>query len=246
MLEIINNLKRGFIYGKEFYEKLKESNLFEFIEERSEEINGFEIYSVIFYQTINLDPFSFNLCNLGNVKCKHGSKLNYLSNNRLPQEGWEELIDSWSCHNSEFKSMLDLKIKTRKDGILTSNFYLLANDTVLPDCCKATEKFFFNELIMERSNLEFIFYFFEEYFLHRSFLVLEYQNKSYEIKLFYNCILFDIELRNAMKLGVKETIRKGDISDQINAFYIELIMKTLQNNKINIKSMGYDITYLAI
>lgn len=225
MLDFDISSKLGFIYGKEAMENFKKSNIISFKIDKLETIDDMQIYTIAVL-SYSLTPFKFELCKITDLKCLHGLKLNFATVNRLPQEGWQELIDCWSCHDNEFKSMLELDMKPRKNGILASNFYIIASDNVLPNCCKAKVRCFYNELIHNYSDNMFIFKFFEEYFFHKSSIVLKNSGLIYEIKLFYRCgVVHNNICKEAFKVGYKISEKPEDEDSYIGEYFKNMIFK---------------------
>lgn len=244
MLEINESSLRGFVYTENYYNKLKEMNIFDLLIEKEEIINNTKIYTIIIKNKIKTNFQSFNLKDIKTIKCSHGEEFDFKFINKLPQEGWQELIDCWSCHNCEFKSMLDLKIKPRKNGILVSNFYLLADENAIPSCCKNIAKFSYENLKFDFSDSLFIYNFFEEYFFGKNSLIFQFKNKNYEIKLFYKCLLFIKDFEKSLKIGIKITEKIPDFDVFIPDYYKEKIIENINANKINVLILGYEISFI--
>lgn len=242
MLEVVPESGRGFVYGDEALEQLR--LVLELTVERSEKVSGIRIHTVCTGECA-APAFSLDLSQISEVKCIHGRRLQFSSVNRLPQEGWEELIDCWSCHNSEFRSMLDLKMVPRKNGILVSNFYLLAHRNVVPLCCREKTKLFYNELCIGYPYSHLVYKFFEEYFANKGSIVLEYEKKAFEIKLFYKCILFKDAFKEALKVGIKETDKQPDCDGFIGEFFKQVIFDEIEQNSLGIKIMGYSLSFIT-
>ncbi|KAH9411496.1 hypothetical protein HK407_05g08710 [Ordospora pajunii] len=187
-------------------------------------------------------------------RCIHGIEIEHTSINILPQEGWEELVDCWSCHNCEFKTVLDLKPKPRKEGILVSDFFLLINDMDLPECCKKNtpciRKLFYNELVLDGiPETAIIYSYLNTYFKTNASLFLEVNHKKYEIRCFYKATLVSanddaLEKQESIKVGIKETHKRFESSNNINQFYSQAICSTIMSNKIGISMLGYCISFI--
>ncbi|ELA42481.1 uncharacterized protein VICG_00580 [Vittaforma corneae ATCC 50505] len=250
MIEIEQSSKRGFAYGKESFELLKSVKRLKFQNEKYERTGSADIWSFDVEEYERIES-SIDLLKISNLKCRHDVNFTFTTVHRLPQEGWEELIDCWSCHNSEFKGMLDLKIKPRKNGILVSNFYLIAGEKVLPECCKARTKMFYNELTCEFSVEQLIFKFFEEYFEMKNSIILKVDGKSYEIKLFYRCILiekndsFVFNEHDAFKVGYKETAKNNDEDSYIGDYFKIKIIDQLGRNSVKLSVLGYALSFIT-
>ena len=150
----------------------------------------------------------------GPFKCVHGEEIAHRSLNRLPQEGWEELIDCWSCHNCEFKTMLGLTPRPRAGGLLLSDLFLLANDADLPVCCQrgdlSVRKLFYNEVLPSGCSHKTLAYsYLDSHFQNNSALLLEVDQERYEIRCFYKTMLVAMEGKTpkrtqAIKVGSRK------------------------------------------
>ncbi|KAF7684379.1 hypothetical protein TCON_0424 [Astathelohania contejeani] len=183
--------------------------------------------------------------------CKCGKQIKYESLNRLPLDGWEELINCWSCHDSEFKSMLDLKIKPRKMGILYSNFYLLINGEDLPKCCfnvQGIQQIFYNQLnVLDPEKL--LFFYFEELFFNSSNFLFIVNSVKYEIKYFHDAVVLSIEedsinVNKALKVGYKITNKVVKNPKHINEYYLKELIRILNDNSLKLKILDFEISFL--
>ncbi|KMV65200.1 hypothetical protein M970_100400 [Encephalitozoon cuniculi EcunIII-L] len=188
-------------------------------------------------------------------RCLHGNEILHRSMNRLPQEGWEELIDCWSCHNCEFKTMLGLTPRPREGGLLLSDFFLLINDADLPGCCRRNDssirKLFYNEVLPNGCTHEDLAYsYLNAYFRDKNVLLLEVNQARYEIRHFYRAVLITVENRalsrkEAMKVGIKNTDKITESSESINEFYSKLIYDLVMSGTIDITALGYRISFVT-
>lgn len=249
MIEIEQSSKRGFAYGEDSFKTLKNVAGLKFRNEKHERAGLVNVWSFDIEEYKRTES-SIDLLKIRNLRCSHGENFNFTTIHRLPQEGWEELIDCWSCHDNEFKGLLDLKVKPRSSGILVSNFYLMAGEKVLPECCKLRDKIFYNELICEFTAEQFIFKFFEEHFEMKNSIVLKVGEKSYEIKLFYRCVLIErSELcmsneHDAFKVGYKETAKSKDDDSFIGDYFKSKIVNQLDKNSIKLSALGYTLSFI--
>lgn len=243
MIEVDLETDRGFAYGTDSLELLKRHPYEGYKIERVERLSGVSVYTVVI-PGVSVEKQDFSLIRLGEISCRHGEKINYKSINRLPQEGWQELIDCWSCHNNEFQSMLNLKMRPRQMGILTSNFYLVAHEGMLPPCCCRETKIFYNDFIIKYSHRNFIYKFFEEYFESKNCIVLEHGGKNREIKYFYKCVLISGEACDAIKVGVRETDKPCTCDEFINGFFRNKIFEEISENAIDIQVLKYEISFI--
>lgn len=187
-------------------------------------------------------------------RCLHGIKIAHRSLNRLPQEGWEELIDCWSCHNCEFRTMLGLTPRPRDGGLLLSDLFLLANDSDLPACCQrkdlSVRKLFYNEVVPSGWSHEMLVYLYlDSYFQNNSALLLEVDGEKYEVRCFYKAMLAVVEdkalrKRPAIKVGIKRTDRLSETTGSINEFYIRLIHRVVMSGTVGISILGYAVSFV--
>ncbi|AFM99142.1 hypothetical protein EHEL_100490 [Encephalitozoon hellem ATCC 50504] len=185
-------------------------------------------------------------------RCLHGNEVIHKSLNRLPQEGWEELIDCWSCHNCEFKTMLDLSPRPRKGGLLLSDFFLLINDSDLPRCCRknnsSVRKLFYNEVLLQGCTHEALAYsYLDFYFRNTPVLLLEVNQRRYEIRHFYKAMVMTVEnkalvKRKAMKVGIKETEKPIEKNENINEFYSKITYDIVMSGMVGTTALGYKIS----
>ncbi|KAM0680810.1 hypothetical protein GINT2_001084 [Glugoides intestinalis] len=247
MIEIEQKSKRGFAYGELAFNTLNSLPI-NYIIEKCEIVRDCKIWSFS-VQNYEKDSKQVDLHNISNVKCTHGNNIVFKTVHRLPQDSWQELIDCWSCHNNEFKEMLNLKISPRPGGILLSNFYLLANQDTLPECCKGESKFFYNEIKCVFSDSLFIYKFFEEHFEAKSTLVLRIEDKNYEIKLFYSCVLCkadSCDIVDAFKVGFKITDKNNDNDSSVGEYFKNQIFTSLKNNSLKIAILDYEVSFITL
>ncbi|KAI5174471.1 hypothetical protein PAEPH01_2083 [Pancytospora epiphaga] len=245
MIEINSETKRGFAYGTEAVKLLEKiCGNTGYVTDRIEKIESTLVYIISGIDFKLECPREVSLLNIGPICCLHGTPINYQSINRLPHDGWEELIDCWSCHKGEFKSMVNLEIKPRKGGILVSDFYMIADKGVIPSCCGGVSKIYYNNLIINYSAQTLLYLFFNDYFQSKSLLVIEQDGVTYEIKYFYNCLLLSDAIRRAIKVGIKITDKNADTERFLNTFYIDQIIKELTSTATNTKVLGYDLAFI--
>lgn len=247
MIEIDQKSKRGFAYGDSAFKALSSLPI-NYAVEKCEILHGSKIWSFSI-QNYQKDSKQIDLHDIANLKCAHGKNIIFKTVHRLPQDSWQELIDCWSCHNNEFKEMLNLKICPRPGGILLSNFYLLANQDTLPLCCKGKSKFFYNEIKSDFSDSLFLYKFFEEHFEAKSSLVLKIHEENYEIKLFYSCMLCrgdSTDIIDAFKVGFKVTDKNNDNDSFIGEYFKNQIFTCLKSNSLKIKILDYEVSFITL
>lgn len=243
MIEVDLETGRGFAYGTESLELLRRHACGECRVERVERLPGLVVYTVA-VPGLSVAEGKFSLLEPGEMECVHGERICYESVNRLPQDGWQELIDCWSCHDSEFRGMLDLKIRPRRMGILTSNFYFIAHESVLPPCCSGRSKLFYGDVVTRHPRRSYIYKFFEEYFESKNSIVLEHGGRCHEIKYFYRCAVIGDGISSAIKVGVKETDKPSVGSDFIDAAFVDGIFDEIAGNSIGIQILRYDLSFI--
>jgi ubiquitin-protein ligase E3 D len=195
----------------------------------------------------------------GVIKCKHSNVVGYETYNHLPQEGWEELVDHWSCHNSEFKSVLDLRPTPRHGGLLVSGLFLLINSDDMPECCRRDGfpvlKMFHNEICLEGYTHSLLIYLYlRSYFeTHEKFFLVR-GNEKYEVKPFYFPKIFkmrndaasDVLMEyNAIKVGFRRTDRIAGKSEYVNEFYMNAIYGELMANEVGAEVLGYRVSFIT-
>lgn len=245
MIEIELLSKKGFIYDSKNIELL---NRFEDVKYKITNIEYRNNVEILTIDVFDMDTMvkEVDLLKIKDLKCKHGKLFDIKTIHRLPQEGWEELIDCWSCHDSEFKSMLDLKMTPRENGILVSNFYFIAHKNIVPSCCFPQVRYFFNETTSSLSNSMLVYKYFEEHFMMKNFLVLNLDGKYFEIKIFYKCVVVQDTQYLAFKVGFKETTKIVEEDTHIGAFFKNEIMKHLNENSLKIPLLGYELSFIIL
>lgn len=245
MIEIEPHFKRGFVYGEASKQSLNNTKNLKYKIEKVETIQNIQIWTI---EIIEFEPCksSLDLLEISQLKCKHGEPFKHKTVHRLPQEGWQELIDCWSCHDHEFRSMLDLKMSPRIGGILVSNFYLIAHSDVIPECCRDDVKLFYDQISCSLSMNYFIYKFFEEYFAMKSTIVLLIEDKKYEIKLFYECNLIKETAAQAFKVGFRESTKQNDADEFIGEYFKKRIFDQLIQNSIGLNLLGYRLSFITL
>lgn len=241
LVEILPENELAFAYGKELFKDYKG---IKYSIVSKEEVQGVDVYTLKLNEVI-IEDYKLNFIDVGSLKCKHGNTIAYENINMMPHDGWEELIDCWSCHDGEFKKMLDLKIKPRQKGILVSNLYIIPNEKIMPACCKNKYKLFFNETICKYSDNDIIFNFFDDYFRSKSILIIHYNDEFYDIKFFYSCWIFRFNMEKAIKIGFRKIKNVQATQISINDHYSSFIINELQRNSLGIKTIGYELSFIV-
>lgn len=221
-----------------------------------EKINGLTIYKVIFDKNSKIVEEEGGIGFI--FKCIHNCEIQYNRINKLPHDNWEELIDCWSCHQSEFASLKETGIKPVCDRILVSDFYCLLHKQNIPVCCqKAFEanvlkesslyRVFYNEVNINYSCDRLIYNFFKEYFKCYSRFKMGFEDNCYEFMYLYDCLVIDSKensSKKAIKIGYKKT-KECDSVSQLNSFYMNEIEKSIEKHSINIFINEFKLTYVV-
>ncbi|KAG0436622.1 hypothetical protein DMUE_4125 [Dictyocoela muelleri] len=193
------------------------------------------IYNVIPDIKINYLKTDHNIKKIfDTISCKCGYKLKGMPLSRLPSYGWQEMVGMWSCHNNEFKTVFQLKLKKTKK-VLFSDFYYFH------DCSE--NKIFYNEVTSDFSTQKIIFCFFDFYFNNNN--IFEYKN----LKINFLC---DVVLKMENKLFIAKKVMykycKNYLSDEnddhINYFFFDKLLKELECNHIKTDIFETNISYI--
>ncbi|KAM0676046.1 hypothetical protein GVAV_000007 [Gurleya vavrai] len=239
IFEYSSNSENGYIYLNNS-ENIIENNYKIVYKENYKNLTIYRIKKIHLYKS----EYSFDLTKL-DFRCKCGLKINFVSKNLMPSEGWQELVDLWSCHNMEFRSMLDLKPKPRKNSVLLSNFYFLANANDF--CCLNLDlnKIFYNEIFDFKNCLKIVFHHFKTFFMHNNRYQFVYDNFLYEVMIFEDVFIENGEYKGeAIKVGYKSIKKCELVSENINEYFCKLIYKILVDNEIEILVRSYKLSYI--
>lgn len=257
MLELPPDTRKGFLYltNDEVFSTFKGLKGLDFLYMENQEEVKIMAVSILENSLLWSEDSEAEEALPNAFRCLHGNEMIHKSLNRLPQEGWEELIDCWSCHNCEFRTMLNLSPRPREGGLLLSDFFFLINDSDLPRCCRnndsSVRKLFYNEVLQHGCTHEALVYsYLGSYFQNRNLLLLEVNQTRYEIRYFYKTMVITIEnkslcKREAMKVGIKETSKPVEKNESINEFYSKLIYGTVVSAAIGATALGYRISLVG-
>ncbi|ELQ76803.1 hypothetical protein THOM_0192 [Trachipleistophora hominis] len=177
------------------------------------------------------------------IYCSCNKTINYQSLSLLPSHNWHEYIDLWSCHNSEFKSTLNFTPKARKNCIILGSFFMISDKHIY--CCKCyKDRIFYNEVNMSISNDDIIYMAFCKYFESNTYF---YINERTEIILFGKSYIGDTKngrMYPALKVGFKSVKSIERESELMNDFFRKRIFHIMEKNKIDIKILDYDISFI--
>ncbi|KAI5149349.1 hypothetical protein ENBRE01_0854 [Enteropsectra breve] len=241
MVEICNMKNTGFAYGSASLNQLSSLGI-NYSIEYSEKCANNTIFSITLE---HVAPPPFASVEYNKIFCSHGKELNFDSINYMPHCGWEDLVDCWSCHDSEFNSMLSLQPKARPGGILMSDFYLSAGEKVLPPCCTSSTKIELQSLKTGHDDKAHIFRFFSEYFNQKNKIVIEYQSQRIEVKKFYDClVIHEGVLHNAIKIGFRESIKEIDFKGHIPEYYNFQIFEMITRNSLGLNVLNYSVSFI--
>ncbi|EJW02880.1 hypothetical protein EDEG_02704 [Edhazardia aedis USNM 41457] len=246
LVEISTSMKTGFLYKTEHDTSNPEIHNLNIT--KKEIVNNTTILYLDVKKSFEINNETLDFKSLfDNLKCNLcKKKLNIESINKLPSDGWEELIDFWSCHASEFKTMLELKMKPRKNGILVSDFYFISYQKKL--CCRLfeTEKVYYN-IIFENKKCQMLLYMFlSKYFVHNNSFLFSHENDVYEIKLFDRVyVLEDNCLHPALKIGFNVSKKLYKKNESMNNFFCNLLYLEVIKNNMNVNLVGYNLSFIV-
>lgn len=240
-VEIDTEKEHAYVYG------MKHMNAplpFEYELERSETVDGMAVHTLLVRNVPNPEKTK-NLRDIGRISCFHGKQIDYKTSNRLPHPDWHDLLDYWSCHDGEFRTLLELQTKPRVGGILLGDFHIVVHHDLLPPCCQSTPLLFYNELSEKMFDDDFIIYnFFREYFMSKNKFCFTLKGRWYELKFFYACTYFRTSYRPALKVGIKPINGGENPACLLNEFYYHRIMENIESNSIGISLMGYTLSFI--
>ncbi|KAL6122814.1 hypothetical protein NUSPORA_00072 [Nucleospora cyclopteri] len=212
-----------------------------------------EIKKILEKTSMDFQVKNYKRAEIGKIECKHGKDMEITRFNQLPNEGWEELVDCWSCHKNEFKSLKLEKIKIVKNRVLLGDFFCYLPVENIPDCCiKITGQFennlnpiFYNQLEINQSDESVIFAALHNFFINSYKYYIKIENKNYEIRYFYSCKLIkEKDEYLALKIGFKES-KEYQSFLKINEYYENAIYKMILKNTLGIEENGYFFSYIT-
>lgn len=241
--------------------------LYEINNESSFKIKGFDTKEVIESTTVYIFERKLKMeenvgddlsSNLKKLKCKCDKLIRYQSINLLPSHNWNEYIDLWSCHESEFKSTLNFEPRARTNGILLGAYFFMA-DKGLFNCNCYNERIFYNEINFGVEIDDIIYFAFCNYFESNTFCFIDDKikmvlfDKCYisdinkEMNLFDKCHPGDINeeiMCPSLKIGFKHVKSQETESELLNSFFRKRICEIILKNKINIKILDFEVSYI--
>lgn len=169
---------------------------------------------------------------LAAIECMCGcSRINNSKVLRLPSEGWEELVDMWSCHDREFKHLSKKELAPKKNSIMYSTLYLTIKKDRVPLCIKEDKKennneymqIFYNEIKISISDEMFLFHYLYDLFQTQKTMNITESKKE----VVYTLSLFEIVhackaninpniLQQAPVLALKIFFHTNKISNKIS------------------------------
>ncbi|KAL0265972.1 UNVERIFIED_CONTAM: hypothetical protein PYX00_011689 [Menopon gallinae] len=191
------------------------------------------------------------------MKCIHGASFRIGASKSLPPEGWEELLDCWTCCQSENNVLLGKKMVLKDGCAFTSDFYFYTLGSAVPGCCKnalgyGTEpcKIFYDAIVWDVPDTELVFDYLSSFFERKNVFLLEHGGTRYEVKFFFRTTLCTKEngrllARDALKVGIKETARAFHDRCHVNRYFMDRIHDTLVRNSIDIEICGYRVSFVG-
>ncbi|KAI5192037.1 hypothetical protein NEMIN01_1785 [Nematocida minor] len=191
---------------------------------------------------------------------------------RLPAEGWEELVDMWSCHNREFGHLVEQEMNPKKDGVLYSTLHLIMEAERAPKCliarnnCDSLEsapktlKIFYNEIKMCLSDEYLLFHYLYDLFQIRQEIEIAAE-KMYTIRLLDITYTYHGKIAHSppldLSLKIAYTSRpigtenaenpskpKEESKCNINAYYTDKLIEVLLKNSIGIEMGGRSVSFI--
>ncbi|EHY65811.1 hypothetical protein NERG_01418 [Nematocida ausubeli] len=185
---------------------------------------------------------------------------------RLPADGWEELIDMWSCHCREFAHLAEQDIKPKKNGVLYSTLYLVIENERVPKCIRSSmecgkkndqqmyTKVFYNQITTGMPDEYFLFYYLYDALQTRQEIEVVGEHRTYNIRLLDITYIYHGETTDSpifnlsLKLAYKEV--PSDKNQQaslpyINKYYTETLISLLHKNRISIEMNKRTVSFIS-
>ncbi|KAI5171974.1 hypothetical protein NEFER03_1239 [Nematocida sp. LUAm3] len=183
---------------------------------------------------------------------------------RMPSDGWEELVDMWSCHNREFEHLLEKKLAPRENGVLYSPLCLYIDRERAPSCLQEKDEIcqiFYNELKLDASDESLLFYYLYEKFQTEKRIVIQgdctYTLKMLEVTNMSRGSLKEALCSSSIRLALKIVfVKEYESSHQhmtserlqekksINEYYSKRLIEILKRNNVSFSSKGESISFV--
>ncbi|ELA46008.1 hypothetical protein VCUG_02503 [Vavraia culicis subsp. floridensis] len=209
-----------------------------------ETIDNVAVYTVEKAYDTNEEPTADIIPHIKEIYCRCNKVIDYQNLSLLPSHNWHEYIDLWSCHNSEFKSTLDFKPKARHKCIILGAFFMIPDRHTYCHSCYQ-DRIFYNEVNWNIPNDDVVYMALCKHFESNTYF---YIADRIEIILFGRCYFGDVEdgqMFPALKIGFKTVKNRENESELLNSFFREKIICTLTKNKLGIKMLDYDISFIS-
>lgn len=199
---------------------------------------------------------SLNTCVLS-IRCIHGASFQIGASKSLPPEGWEELLDCWTCCQSENNVLLGKKMVVRSGCAFTSDFYFYTGSSAVPGCCRKALgcgaepcKIFYNTIVWDVQDTALVFEYFSSFFERKNIFLFDHRDTRYEVKFFFKTTLctkdYNIILaKDALKVGIKETAKTIYDKGHVNRYFIDRIYDILMKNSIGVEICGYKMSFVT-
>lgn len=184
---------------------------------------------------------------------------------RLPSDGWEELVDMWSCHDREFAHLTEQKMTPRKEGVLYSTLYLITESEKAPECfisknpkkeiTETTCKIFYNEISHAIPDEYFLFHYLYDIFQTKQEIKIR-ATEEYTIRLidteytYRGEITYNPPVVLSLKIAyTKSTVPEEDIIEnqpntKINGYFTKSLIDIIEKNKINIQINSRQVSFI--
>lgn len=201
---------------------------------------------------------------LARVQCKCGCTI--IQNDalhRLPSEGWEEMVDAWSCHSREFEHLAQKPLRPRKTGVLFHPLYFLIGTDRSPACLKHKKlqdpmQVFYNEVTLGVPDECLLFHYLYEIFQAKRKHEINGQIElvCLEITQVYKGPISSLKKMpnpvTALKLAYKKKAQATEQasttrdSASLNAHFAESLLRILNSNSTGTWNEEGEITFIRM
>ena len=188
------------------------------------------------------------------IRCKHGAEFKIRASKSFLREGWEELLDCWTCCQNEANVLLGKKVTIGNEAVLTSDFYMYIPSESFPGCCRVgmeerVNKLFYNQIEWKVPHGLLVFRYFDDLFERKNSFLFDHATSAYEVKFFHRTSLYRetgdaFFVERAIKVGIKKTKRPLQDSGNINRYFKDKIYRILQENSTEIEIFGYKVCFI--
>jgi len=186
---------------------------------------------------------------------------------RAPEDGWEELVDIWSCHNREFSRLLENRMVPRPGGVIYGSLWFAVSSSRVPKCMERsreeTTRVFYNKVCTEISESRAVFHYLFDLFQREKRVEVDSRGQTYTMKLIETCSVYngpfyylksEEDLVNALKIAfsVKESYVEENsnsaprrkTSTDINEHFSDLIADLLKENTTHTQIGKEEVSFI--